>query len=46
MLGEEGARGAPRRLELADDATLARVKHDVEALASGFPLYPSYVPAA
>jgi hypothetical protein len=24
MLGEEGARGAPRRLELADDPTLAR----------------------
>jgi glycine hydroxymethyltransferase len=29
-----------------DDATLARVKHDVETLAAGFPLYPSYVPAA
>ena len=27
-----------------DAATLARVKRDVEALASGFPLYPSYVP--
>ncbi len=27
-----------------DEATLARVKRDVEALASGFPLYPSYVP--
>ena len=29
-----------------DEATLARVKRDVEALASGFPLYPSYVPMA
>ena len=27
-----------------DDATLARVKHEVESLASGFPLYPSYAP--
>ena len=27
-----------------DEVTLARVKHDVESLASGFPLYPSYVP--
>jgi glycine hydroxymethyltransferase len=27
-----------------DEASLARVKHDVEALASGFPLYPSYQP--
>ena len=28
-----------------DEATLARVKRDVESLASGFPLYPSYVAA-
>ena len=27
-----------------DEATLARVKRDVEGLASGFPLYPSYAP--
>jgi glycine hydroxymethyltransferase len=28
-----------------DETTLARVKRDVETLTSGFPLYPSYVPA-
>ena len=48
--------GAPEMVRIAalidtaltqrDDATLARVKHDVESLASGFPLYPSYVPMA
>ena len=33
-----------RALTHRDDATLAQVKHDVEDLASGFPLYPSYAP--
>ncbi len=35
-----------RALTHRDDVALQRIKHEVGALAAGFPLYPSYVPMA